>query len=44
MYESLIVDLLLCSLDAQDDIAHLIESQLKSLTGQSAESALDLSA
>lgn len=42
MYESLIFDLLLCSLDTQDDFAYLIESQLKCMTGLPAESALNL--
>lgn len=41
MYESLIVDLLNRCLDIEDDITHLIESQLKCLTGLPAESAFD---
>lgn len=44
MFEPLIVDLLLSSLETEDDFAYLIESQLKCLTGQTAETPLDLTA
>jgi|GEM_PF-5769914 len=44
MYDSMILDLLDQCLDKDEDFSHLIESQLKCLTGLPAESVLDLSA
>ncbi len=44
MFEPLIVHLLLSSLETEDDVAYLIESQLKYLAGMPVESSLDLSA
>jgi hypothetical protein len=43
MYDAMIVDLLNRCLDREEDISHLIESQLKCLIGLPAESALDFS-